>query len=111
MPLLPFAVVLVEVEVIAPGTATAINAHGAPPDLPQTWCLGKLLRLSAEDAVADDIAVALEATRFAITSDTPEMQALAAVGPSRYPEVEACRAFFRDKQRRESAGLCSNAWD
>jgi hypothetical protein len=108
IPLLPFAVVLVEVERMP---AQAISAPGAPPILPQTQHLGTLQPLASTDRAGQEIKVALETTRFAVSSETPEMQALERTGPSRYPEVEACRAYYCQKQRRECTGLCANAWD
>lgn len=54
---------------------------------------------------------AAEACRFALANDPAEWQVLASAAASAIPEVEACRAFFRQKLRREGTGVAANAWD
>lgn len=111
-PLLPFGVAVLEVRVAEPTIrATARAGRGTPATRPQTEELATLRALSGEEMGALAVVGALEATRFAVNDDTPELQALAAVGRSTFSIVQDCRAWYRDKQRREVVGISANAWD
>lgn len=53
----------------------------------------------------------VERVRFAADTDVLEHQTLKRLASSRHPEVNACRAFYAAKQRRECTGIAAHAWD
>ena len=80
---------------------------GRPRSEPDWVDLGELARSApgAEDGPS------VERCRFAVSNDPAEWQVLQQAAPTAIPEVAACRAFFREKLRREGTGVAANAWD
>lgn len=80
-------------------------------DVPFHRDLGPVPEVPLTPAQAADLQRRVEALKFALSDDPLEAQALRAAAPSRLGSVQACRAHWERRIRRDGQGVAANAWD
>lgn len=94
-------------EVVVSGHRRRVSFPGRARTEPEWVDLGQWTATAPSEHDATDA----EACRFELSNDPAEWQVLAQARSSEIAESQACRAFFREKLRREGMGVAANAWD
>lgn len=94
-------------EEIGPGS---VYAHYRLPAGPLHRALGPVPPVALDGAQARDLQRRVEGLKFALCDDPLEIQALATAAPSRLESIQACRASWTARVRRDSQGIAANAW-